>query len=277
MQKIRGYRICTNRIKQHNVHLRASHIKKDNTKKFFSFLKRFGGFITLISIVVSGVKIYEYFTDSQKFNIENIIINHSNREYISRVLKENNITVGRNIFKVNLKNTTKFLLLNSNLTNVQIKRKLPDTIIVSAEDRLPFAYIGEKKLYQIDRDCIITLSETKNKDNIPVISGYEVSPEEIGKKTDNKNMLNAIKFLKDIDNYKSLVLKNVSLINLSNPESMEIGTSDGTLIMFGEGEFVKKIRRLEVLLDDMKAKGKKAISIDLRFRNEAAVRLQGRW
>ena len=280
MQKIRGYRICTNRVKKHNIRLRSSQIKNGRSKKFFSSLKRLGGIITIISVVISGVKIYDYVMTSQKFNIKNITITYSNKEFINRILRENNIVVGRNIFKVGLKDATKLIMQNSNLTNVKIGRKLPDTVIVTAEDRIPIAYIGEKKIYQIDKEYVITLSNSENKDNIPVIFGCDVSPEEIGKKTDNKDILTVLKLLKDINNYiinnanNTGCIRSIVSIDISNPDYMEAKTSDKISIVFGDGEFDRKIKRLEALFVDLAGKGKKAISVDLRFRNEAAVRLK---
>lgn len=281
MQKIRGYRNIK-KIKTYRINLKSLNSKKKSSKKFFDSIKRFGALITIFSVIVSGVKIYDYLIKSERFNIRNIISNSENREWAyGNILKENGVAIGKNIFKAELRNSAKSIMLDSNIAKVKIKRKFPDTIIVEVIDRLPYAYIGEDSLYQIDKDGVITLSKQLIKKDIPVISGYNVNPEEIGKKTRSEKLLKTLKFLKDIENYISnnkSSIKNVSHVNLSNSDSIEIKTNEAISVLFSEHidhmEFDKKINMFEMLLGDLSAKGKNAVSVDLRFRNEAAVKFK---
>ncbi|SUY47225.1 cell division protein FtsQ [Clostridium putrefaciens] len=173
------------------------------------------------------------------FGIENIIVKGNNIISSEEIIRMSTLEKGKNIFYINSKNIIKKTHDNPYIKNVKISRKLPNTIILSVEERSAFFY-GENnnKYFIIDKESkLLQIKDEIANMNLIYVEGLDYNNAKVGNemlpKEDRKSkILQQFSFL--IENnisgidITSLDIKDVLFIKVyHNNMCIIIGTSDG--------------------------------------------------
>ena len=189
--------------------------KKSKKKKINKKLIGLFSIIILIAIIVILA------LTAPIFNITDITVNGNSQVSTNMIINLSGLKKGENIFKFN--NTVEEKIKeNTYIESVQVKRKLPGTILISVEERTVKYQINLINSYvYIDKNGYILENSSEKKD-VPVIVGLSIKEDEMMNekrlKTADLEKLNDI--IKIIDSAKSINIDNlITEINTENKDN----------------------------------------------------------
>lgn len=208
---------------------------------------------------------------SSIFELKQIDVDGNSKITKSDIIKIGDIETGKNIFKYNLNDVEKNLLVNPYIKYVKVSRKFPDKLVITIKENSEYAIIKEGASYIYIGENGLVLSEQKvikNK-NIPLVSGIEIK---------NKKLNTKIKINSDKSNDIILAIDTLKNNNMSrkiesikiNKNKMYMKTDDNTNIVLKIDEDIEyNINRLKAILVDLKSNNKKGGNIDLTSKEQA--------
>lgn len=208
---------------------------------------------------------------SSIFELKQIDVDGNSKITKSDIIKIGDIETGKNIFKYNLNDVEKNLLVNPYIKYVKVSRKFPDKLVITIKENSEYAIIKEGASYIYIGENGLVLSEQKvikNK-NIPLVSGIEIKNKKLNTKikinSDKSNdIILAIDILKK--NNMSRKIENIKI----NKNKMYMKTDDNTNIVLKIDEDIEyNINRLKAILVDLKSNNKKGGNIDLTSKEQA--------
>lgn len=208
---------------------------------------------------------------SSIFELKQIDVDGNSKITKSDIIKIGDIETGKNIFKYNLNDVEKNLLVNPYIKYVKVSRKFPDKLVITIKENSEYAIIKEGASYIYIGENGLVLSEQKvikNK-NIPLVSGIEIKNKKLNTKikinSDKSNdIILAIDILKK--NNMSRRIENIKI----NKNKMYMKTDDNTNIVLKIDEDIEyNINRLKAILVDLKSNNKKGGNIDLTSKEQA--------
>lgn len=179
-------------------------------------IKRIIKFITLLLLVIAGVV---FALVSPIFNITEIQVSNNNQIPTETVVSLSQLQVGQNLFRFNKNKVEKEIKTNPYIQSVSVKRKLPNKIEITVEEREKnynveflngYAYIN-------NQGYILEISEQKL--DLPVIQGISTEAEKIVEgnrlnKEDLEKLEVVIKIMNVCKDYE--LDQKVSAIDISN-------------------------------------------------------------
>ena len=189
--------------------------KKSKKKKINKKVIGFFSIIILIAIIVVLA------LTAPIFNITDITVNGNNQVSTNMIINLSGLRKGENIFKFNSAVEQK-IKENTYIESVNIKRKLPGTVIISVEERTVKYQINLINSYvYIDKNGYILENSSEKKD-VPVIVGLSIKEDEMLNekrlKTEDLEKLNDI--IKIIDSAKTINIDNlITEINTENKDN----------------------------------------------------------
>ena len=147
---------------------KVTDIKKQKKKKRIkSFLK----WIIIITVILAGIIL---FLVSPLFNIKYIRVENNNIITTDEIISLSGIKKEENSFKINKFITENNIKKNAYIEDVEIKRELPDGIVINVKERIP-TYLLEvedsKYAYINNQGYILEISNMKL--NLPIIKSYK--------------------------------------------------------------------------------------------------------
>lgn len=208
---------------------------------------------------------------SSIFELKQIDVDGNSKITKSDIIKIGDIETGKNIFKYNLNDVEKKLLVNPYIKYVKVSRKFPDKLVITIKENSEYAIIKEGASYIYIGENGLVLSEQKdiNNKNIPLVSGIEIK---------NKKLNTKIKINSDKSNDIILAIDTLKKNNMSrkvesikiNKNKMYMKTDDNTNIVLKIDEDIAyNINRLKAILVDLKSNNKKGGNIDLTSKEQA--------
>ena len=208
---------------------------------------------------------------SSIFELKQINVDGNSKITKSDIIKIGDIETGKNIFKYNLNDLEKKLLVNPYIKYVKVSRKFPDKLVITIKENSEYAIIKEGASYIYIGENGLVLSEQKdiNNKNIPLVSGIEIK---------NKKLNTKIKINSDKSNDIILAIDTLKKNNMSrkvesikiNKNKMYMKTDDNTNIVLKIDEDIEyNINRLKAILVDLKSNNKKGGNIDLTSKEQA--------
>lgn len=208
---------------------------------------------------------------SSIFELKQIDVDGNSKITKSDIIKIGDIETGKNIFKYNLNDVEKNLLVNPYIKYVKVSRKFPDKLVITIKENSEYAIIKEGASYIYIGENGLVLSEKKDikNKNIPLVSGIEIK---------NKKLNTKIKINSDKSNDIILAIDTLKNNNMSrkiesikiNKNKMYMKTDDNTNIVLKIDEDIEyNINRLKAILVDLKSNNKKGGNIDLTSKEQA--------
>ena len=136
-------------------------------------------FLRLLLIIALGAGLY-YFLNTSFFDVRVIAVENNNYYTRGQIISKGDVKTGENIFRVKTNLIKGILLEDTYIKNVRVKRKLPETIVITVEERSESAAVPYSDFFIIiDKDGLV-LRKTGNEPKMPHIVGITIETMEEG-------------------------------------------------------------------------------------------------
>lgn len=173
---------------------------------------------------------------------------------------------GQNLFTLQTKNlTADFQALDKNISQVQVKKSLPNKLSIDIVSRSPLAQAvvdsssETPTIFLIDENAQAFLQLNKTLPQIPTINWHKDQPLSLGSNLALQQITTLIKLLSDY--YISF-----TALNFNQDGSLILQTTLGSQAQFLlSGDLAKQTATLQYVLSNLKIEEKVPAKIDLRF------------
>ncbi len=214
--------------------------------------RRFFRIILLIAVLTSSAM---YMMKSEIFNIDNYKIQGNYKLNNETIINASSINKGENIFKINRSLTKENILKLPYIKDVEIKRKLPRTLIFDVEERVGvFQTRSISTMLLVDIEGFVLEQLENIEEDLPNIIGFDLSNIMIGDniflESDKDEIISFIIHAKQSE----LLIKS-SEIDMETLDNINIELNNGISVAFGTLDNVKyKLRLLNEILNDIEEK-----------------------
>lgn len=249
--------------------------KKNKGSGISNFIAFFKGNKILIPILcviaflslIFLAKIYVCNNDS--FLVKNVTINNVKGytfENDDQRIRENYI--GRNIFTINLKQAEIFIKNEfPHFKQVIVRRVFPDTVEIDIVAREPVAVIDTTSAIIIDAEGFV-VDVDKKIEGITRIEGinFFFSVPKKGTTINNRNLEKALTILKGIKEILPGIKEDIDYLDVSDRRNILLSVK-GVEIKMGESGFLRKLKKLQEIIQDPEMDISDMNYIDLRFED----------
>lgn len=215
------------------------------------------------------------YTKTSFFHISSIEVYGNDKITDEKLILASGIMIDENIFKVNLKMAKENIILHPYVKNVKIKRRLPNKILITIDERKEVAiinYIGSY-IYIDEEGIILNILSEKKDGQIIEISGIEIDSPEIGKKiafSNEKIQDNLLEFINE--SRKLRLLGSLDTAYIDENGKINIYLDNGAEVAFGTLDDVKyKLNFLISILEELKNRNQSYREIHLDKGNNAII------
>lgn len=204
------------------------------------------GLFLLFCLSLSGY----FFLNSAFFNLREIQVSGCQTITEDEVIDLSGLVLGTNLFHLDAGEVVKRVELHPVVKTVRVSRKIPHTVLIKVEERVPVALVvGTDSYLAVDREGVFLRKEEDffKELTFPVITGFTVeegvSP---GANLSTPGLSAALSLLEKMD---PAFLKNVAEIKATSPYSLTLQMLNGVEVRFGEPEKIeRKLQLIEELL-----------------------------
>ena len=235
--------------------------KSDKTKKH-PILK---GILVIVLAIISMVLI----ANSSLFNIKEIKVEGNVSLSENKVISISSLNTDVNIFKFNKKNVIKLLLENPYVEHVTISRKLPSTVIIKINERIPTYILQFTDSYVYINNQGYMLEISNDKIDVPILLGFttDLSNIKIGNRLDSKDLEKMNTVIKIYETAKNVDLAQyISKIDMSDTKEYKITMDElGKIIYIGDASDLnsKMLELKEILHKTQNKSGIVFLNVDL--------------
>jgi cell division protein FtsQ len=186
------------------------------------------------------------------------------------------LPLGESMFKLDLKAATQRVERLDWVKRVFIERRLPRTILISVRERTPVALLDNGSLYGLDGEGrILSPSPALLQRDLPLVSGVSFPADAVGTTLQAQALEPALDFLAFLGKKDPALAQDVSEVNLSDPEGLQVTFIDGIQATFNPPVSETDLDRMALVLSDLNGKGKRAATLDFRYRDMVVVKTRG--
>ena len=211
-----------NRIKKEAKRTKQNEIKERKRKKRYKRVKLFLK-LFLFVLLIGGAIIFAM--TSPLFNIKEIKVTNNSQVSSDTIISLSEIKIDENIFKFYKGNASKKIKENAYIENVSIERKIPNTVEIKVEERIPKYSVDfmEKFMYINSQGYFLELSE-ENK-GLPIIYGITTEEEKVipGNRLNNEDLNRLEEVMKIMSSANENGLEGkISSVDISNKNDYTI-------------------------------------------------------
>jgi cell division protein FtsQ len=232
--------------------------------------------IFYLAIGFLGWNFFTFIFSSSFCNIENVII--KGNDYLSedRIFYKSGIQLGENIFRLDLIKSKDSLMQEPWIKEAEIKRVIPNKIIISIKERKPAAivYIGEEYFSSTKEGIILSkIDRLEEGFALPLILGLELDEIKMGKSIDKPEFRMA---LESINSAEVILPKKFCRVEILSPDDFMIYNKDDTLkIRVSRPEvIINKENLLREALEKIEREKLSVEYIDIRFKDSLVIKLK---
>ncbi|MBU1754031.1 hypothetical protein KKG56_09325 [bacterium] len=252
--------------------------RKRIAQNLFQRIRKISFWVAIGIVCALIIQTPMYLMDSPHFFIDSITVtvkggSVTQKEIADRLEKfflKKYSTMRPNIFKINIKETTRVIASYPRVLKVILKRRLPGKILIEVEGRTPsMMFRVASRYYGIDKYRVVF--PILYKKDLPMLTG--IGNVEIGKPIIHQGIEDAFLFYKIIDTLDKNLRKNIFEINIANPRNVVfmINEQNPVAIYCGshleEKGLIQKLKELSVILEYFKTANQQREYVDLRFDN----------
>ncbi|WP_040211924.1 cell division protein FtsQ/DivIB [Clostridium polynesiense] len=207
-------------------------------RRIFLFLIFFIGIAVLLSL------------KTDYFYIKKIVIDNNKSVTAEDIVERSGLTENSNILYINTKNIKNSVATNPYIESVEIKRQLPNTVLINVKEREPKYFINyENNFYILDKSLNILEVRQDSGLNLIEIKGVQTAEKKPGEKAVNSERI--IYFTKAFTDLMNKCEKelNISSIDLTDTLNIQLTMKNMTFKIGDEEEIEKKINKIINILD----------------------------
>ncbi len=251
------------------------------TPPWVTTLRTAGGFVLVLAVSVGvawGAR--RYLMTSPRFALEQVIIEGQKTRTKDGLLARANVKMGQNVFSVDVDWVREKMLGDPYVKSAEVVRRLPDTLLVHIEERVPAAIvvIGVDP-YLVTRDGeTFKRVEVGDPSDLPIITG--LAPELA--ETDREGFADGVRRALDVavDYQQSTLASKMTLQEIHIDPGMAMSLSVGSpshdgivSIVLGSPPYRRKLDEAARVSAELERRGQKpdAILLDQTARPERVV------
>ncbi len=186
------------------------------------------------------------------------------------------IEPGMDLLSIDLGRVEATITSNPRVERAYVPRRLPDHVLIRLDEKLPAAIVpfGSSGFVEIaDDGSVLPVAERTAFVDIPLISGLGEPPSG-GEVFDSENLRTALSLLRTARELSPSLWMEISEVHIAPGSGLVIYTvADGAEIRFGSGAYdTMTLSQLWAVLNDLRARGVTAETIDMRFKRQVVVR-----
>jgi len=246
-------------------------------RKFLPRLLRVGiALFSLTLFVIGGFFVTQFLMASDIFRVEEITVIGNKRLASQQVKVLSDIEKGVNIFDLDIDLIGRKIEENPWIATAEVQRIFPRQIVVTVSERQPVAIINLGYLYYLDKKGeIFKVLEASDSLDFPVITGFDYEKAQCHNVKYVQALKQIVALLDDIRNRPQFDLKQVSEIHRSHQGDLTLFTlRGGVRVKLGQGDYKKKLDRLEKIYARLRPKLKILDYIDLNVDEKVIVRIE---
>jgi len=223
-----------------------------------------------------GWNFFNFIFSSNFCNIEEVIIKGNDCLSEDEIFYKSGIQLGKNIFKLDLKKSIDSLKQEPRIKEVEIKRVIPNKIIISLKERKAAAivHIGEEYFFSTKEGIVLSkIDRPEEGFALPLLSGLEIDEIKIGEIIDKPEFRTA---LESINSAEVILPKRFCRVEILSPDDFMICNKDDTLkVRVNRPEvIINKENLLREALEKIKREKLLVEYIDIRFKDSLVIKLK---
>jgi len=223
-----------------------------------------------------GWNFFNFIFSSNFCNIEEVIIKGNDYLSENEIFYKSGIQLGENILKLDLKKSIDSLKQEPRIKEVEIKRVIPNKIIISLKERKAAAivHIGEEYYFSTKEGMILSKIDRPEEGFVlPLLSGLEIDEIEIGEIIDKPEFRLA---LEGINSAEVILPKIFCRVEILSPDDFMICNKDDTLkVRVNRSEvIINKENLLREALEKIEREKLLVEYIDIRFKDSLVIKLK---
>ncbi|AXA35903.1 MAG: hypothetical protein D6691_08680 [Candidatus Hydrogenedentota bacterium] len=184
-----------------------------------------------------------------------------------------------NLLAINLTKLQRDLAAYPKIRQPRVSISYPDTLLVSAAERVPVAIVSADGFYLVDREGYVVdrvRPAALREYDLPYITGIAGSEVEVGKQIPNVVLRRALELVETLRDRNPELYSWLSEVNLAKDpvaqfDNITARLRGGMEVRFGDKNPVEKLPALDFFVQQQKQQGNDPFSlayVDLRFRNQ---------
>jgi len=229
-----------------------------------------------LAIGFLGWNFFTFIFSSNFCNIEEVIIKGNDCLSKDEIFYKSGIQLGENIFKLDLKKSKDSLIQEPRIKEAEIKRVIPNKIIISIKERKAAAFvcIGEECFTSSKEGLMLSkIDKPEEGFGLPLILGLEIDEIKIGETIDKPEFRTA---LESINSAEVIVPKKFCRVEILSPDDFMIYNKDDTLkVRVNRPEvIINKENLLREALEKIEREKLLVEYIDIRFKDSLVIKLK---
>ena len=229
--------------------------------------------VAVMCIVLAGFFMCRHWAcQSDLFRVCRVLVKGCDRVTEEEVLQLSDVTAQDNLLSLDLKSIATSIEAHPWVHTVEVKKKLPDHLMITIKERTPVALLNSDKMYLVDEQGeIIDELSTEDPVSFPIITG--IDPKNIKNhqinKSPNHQIQKALKLISMASKgTRTLGVNNISQIDIAKKDTLILYTSDsGIPFHFDTENLSAQFSKAEKILYQLYRSGtyKKAAKVDLDY------------
>jgi cell division protein FtsQ len=200
------------------------------------------------------------------------------------------VRIGQNIFTVNLREAQRNLELIPQVQRVEIRRELPQRIVIRLNERIPVARLQTASrqlsdtVFYVDRAGVVmkpiklndgTVIQPLMSRVLPLLTGAALADVRVGCAVESEPIYRALALLDALEQSGAGVALEVEQIDLSRLRHLTLTTKQRTVIRFDMENFRLQLRRLNAILAWAQQHQRAVATVDLTVNRGVPVSFAG--
>lgn len=215
----------------------------------------------------------QLFAANPLFAIRNLDIRTDGMLKPQELREQYNLQPGVNLFAVNIAKIHADLLTLPVVRAVEIRRQLPDTLVLRVGERVAVALlVTDKMSLPVDKDGHVLVPRAALA-RLPVILGGQLPGLKPGQQILDAKIKDALAALDWCDTLRMGDQVRIGAINVAHPEHLELRLTSGEQVLLARTQMEDHLRKLASTKKALAARGQTASRIDCSLERSVPVQL----
>ncbi|MDZ4816896.1 MAG: FtsQ-type POTRA domain-containing protein [Verrucomicrobiota bacterium] len=264
------------------VKVRSRKVNEERRRLLTRGILLISGVVISLLLTIKGAQYVagQLFFENQQYRLKKISVVTNGRLTKEEVLRYSGIKSGDNLFALEMQEVRKRLEGAPYIKKVEIRRELPDKLLLTVQERMPLArfVVAETSTrpmlageYHIDQEGVILEPRSNDASPLPQLIGARLEEVQVGKAVENAEVLAAMKILAQTSTSSMRSMVEISSVDVSRVNQVTLITRDGARIKFLTEYLNIQIERLEVIVKFCQENSKEIQTADLTVEQNVPV------